>query len=60
MPIGIVPAGTANLLAANLDLPDDLEGAVRVALGRTSLTIDLGRIDGEHFAVMPAWASTPT
>lgn len=52
VPVGILPAGTANLLAANLELPTDLEGAVRVALGDATRTIDLGRIDGEHFAVM--------
>ena len=51
-PLGIVPAGTANLLASNLGLPTDLAGSVRVALGDGTRTIDLGEIDGEHFAVM--------
>jgi diacylglycerol kinase (ATP) len=52
VPVGILPAGTANLLASNLGLPADLEGAVRVALGERTRTIDLGKIGGEHFAVM--------
>jgi diacylglycerol kinase (ATP) len=52
VPVGIIPAGTANLLAANLGLPLDLEGAVRVALGEHTRTIDLGKIGDEHFAVM--------
>ena len=31
IPVGIIPAGTANLLATNLGVPDDLAGAVRTA-----------------------------
>ena len=54
--IGLLPAGTANLLAANLGVPADLGPAVRTALRGTPRTLDLGRllVDGEteHFAVM--------
>jgi YegS/Rv2252/BmrU family lipid kinase len=52
VPVGILPAGTGNLLAGNLGLPKDLPGAVRVALGTGRRRIDLGRIAGEHFANM--------
>ena len=50
--IGILPAGTANLLANNLDIPIDLPGALRVALHGTRRRLDLGKLNGEHFAVM--------
>lgn len=50
--VAIVPAGTANLLAANLDIPQDLPEAVRIGFHGTRRTLDLGEINGEHFAVM--------
>ena len=50
--LGILPAGTANLLAKNLDIPIDLEGAVDIALHGEARAIDVGRMNGEHFAVM--------
>ncbi|MEV4533277.1 diacylglycerol kinase family protein [Asanoa sp. NPDC049518] len=52
VPLAIVPAGTANLLATNLDIPEDLAAAVEIGLHGERRTIDLGRINGEHFAVM--------
>ena len=33
IPIGILPAGSANGLASNFELPDDLESQIEVALG---------------------------
>jgi YegS/Rv2252/BmrU family lipid kinase len=50
--LAILPAGTANLLANNLGVPIDLEGAVDVGLHGSNHTIDVGRMNGEHFAVM--------
>lgn len=50
--IGILPAGTANLLANNLGVPIDLESSVRVALHGPRRSLDVGRINGERFAVM--------
>ena len=50
--IAIVPAGTANLLATNLGIPNTVRGAVRVGLHGTRRSLDLGLINGEHFAVM--------
>jgi len=52
VPLAILPAGTANLLATNLDIPEDLAAAVEIGLHGRRRTIDLGRINGEHFAVM--------
>ncbi|MER5426820.1 diacylglycerol/lipid kinase family protein [Streptosporangium roseum] len=50
--VGIIPAGTANLLAQNLGIPEDLPEAVRIAFHGESRKIDLGKVNGEHFAVM--------
>jgi diacylglycerol kinase (ATP) len=52
VPIAVIPAGTANLLASNLGIPADLPGAVRVAFHGGRRELDLGRLNGEHFAVM--------
>jgi diacylglycerol kinase (ATP) len=41
--IGLLPTGTANLLARNLAIPlDDLMGATRIALSGDTRTIDVG------------------
>lgn len=50
--LAIVPAGTANLFATNLGLPKTIEGAVAVGLRGERKKIDLGRFQGERFAVM--------
>jgi diacylglycerol kinase family enzyme len=50
--LAILPAGTANLLAMNLLVPDDLTGAVRVGLHGERRPLDTGSVNGEHFAVM--------
>jgi diacylglycerol kinase (ATP) len=51
-PLAIVPAGTANLLATNLGIPSDIEGAVVIGLSGARRAIDVGRLNGERFAVM--------
>jgi YegS/Rv2252/BmrU family lipid kinase len=51
-PLAVLPAGTANLLATNLGIPQDIEQAVAIALEGERHRLDLGRLDGEHFAVM--------
>jgi len=50
--IAILPAGTANLLANNLDVPIDLRGAVDVAVHGDPRPIDVGNMNGTFFAVM--------
>ena len=50
--IAILPAGTANLLAANLNVPHDLAGAVRAGLHGDRRRLDTGSVNGERFTVM--------
>jgi diacylglycerol kinase (ATP) len=50
--VGILPAGTANLLATNLDVPKDLEQAVDIALHGARRRLDVGVVNGERFVVM--------
>lgn len=50
--LAIIPAGTANLFASNLEIPQDIEQAVRIGLGGHRRTLDVGRMNGERFAVM--------
>jgi diacylglycerol kinase family enzyme len=55
--MGIIPSGTGNLLARNLDLPLDRDGALHVILAGKTREIDLIEMTvddkaPEHFAVM--------
>jgi diacylglycerol kinase (ATP) len=50
--LAILPAGTANLFASNLGIPDDIGEAVHVGLSGRERRLDLGKMNGEHFAVM--------
>ncbi|WP_240943023.1 diacylglycerol/lipid kinase family protein [Planosporangium thailandense] len=50
--LAIVPAGTANMLASNLGIPRDLAAAVRIGFEGRRRALDLGKVNGEHFAVM--------
>jgi YegS/Rv2252/BmrU family lipid kinase len=57
IPVGIIPAGTGNLLARNLDIPLYLRSAVDVALTGQDRAIDLVQVSGDgmedtHFLVM--------
>jgi diacylglycerol kinase (ATP) len=50
--VAILPAGTANLLAENLNVPHDLAEAVRVGLHGSRRRLDTGSVNGERFTVM--------
>jgi diacylglycerol kinase (ATP) len=57
IPMGIVPSGTANLLARNLGIPMTEDDAIDVVLSGRTRTIDLIKLsvdegEPEHFAVM--------
>ena len=50
--MAILPAGTANLFASNLGIPKHLDAAVEVGLNGNRRKLDVGRMNGEMFAVM--------
>ena len=50
--VAVLPAGTANLLAANLNIPHDLAAAVQVGLHGDRRRLDTGSVNGERFTVM--------
>ena len=57
IPVGIVPAGTGNLLARNLGIPLYLRAAIDVALTGQDRAIDMVAVEGDgiegtHFMVM--------
>jgi len=52
VPLAIVPAGTSNLFATNLGIERDIGEAVQVALRGGHRRLDVGRFEGERFAVM--------
>jgi YegS/Rv2252/BmrU family lipid kinase len=50
--LAIIPAGTANLFATNLGIPKDIPEAVALGLRGQRHRFDVGRFNGERFAVM--------
>ena len=49
IPVGIIPAGTGNLLARNLQIPLYLRAAIGVALTGQDKAIDLVEVSGDGF-----------
>jgi diacylglycerol kinase family enzyme len=54
VPLAVLPLGTGNLLAGYLDLPEDLDGALDVALHGEHRELDVGALDGgsDRFVLM--------
>jgi len=52
VPLAIIPRGTANQVAQNLQIPLELEAAVDVAVHGTPTPMDLGRIGDRAFALI--------
>jgi len=52
VPLAVLPGGTGNLLAANFDIPSDVEGAVEVALHGERRRLDVAAMGEDRFVVM--------
>jgi diacylglycerol kinase (ATP) len=52
IPLGIVPCGTANVLAYELGIPGDVEQACALALRGTPRSVDVGIANGRAFAMV--------
>ena len=50
--LGIVPAGTVNVLALELQLPFQVERACNVIAGGKTISLDLGRVNERRFVLM--------
>jgi diacylglycerol kinase family enzyme len=49
LPLAILPLGTMNHFAKDLDIPVDLSAAMRVLAGFCERSVDLGEVNGEVF-----------
>lgn len=52
IPLGIVPAGTVNVLALELGIPFDTDRACDVIAAGRTLSLDLGTANGRRFTLM--------
>ena len=52
IPLGIIPRGTANQVALNLEIPIGIEKAIDVAVHGVARPLDLGQVDGKAFALV--------
>jgi diacylglycerol kinase (ATP) len=52
VPLAVLPAGTGNLLAGNLGVPEDIAKAVDIGLHGRREVLDLGRVNDGYFSVM--------
>ena len=52
LPLGLIPMGTANVLAAELSLPESAEGVADVLLAQRLRRICVGNASGRRFAMM--------
>ena len=52
IPVSIIPLGTANVLAKELGIPEDINGAVHQLFSGSARKISLGRINGRYFSLM--------
>jgi diacylglycerol kinase (ATP) len=50
--LGIVPAGTVNVLALELGIPSQVAKACRIIAEGTTMTLDLGKVNGRWFVLM--------
>lgn len=50
--LGLVPAGTSNILANEIGLPEDFREAARLAFTGRALAIDVGKANDRYFTLM--------
>lgn len=50
--LGVIPMGTANILALELNLPYEIQAACQVIATGNTLRIDLGNANGRYFSCM--------
>ncbi len=50
--LGIIPAGTVNVLANEFGIPADYQAAARIAIQGDCVSIDLGRANDRYFTMM--------
>ena len=49
LPLGILPAGTANDFAYYFELPSDIDYQLDIALGSKTTSADVGEVNGRNF-----------
>lgn len=49
IPLGVIPAGSGNGLAANLNIPKDINKAIHIIQHNAIRTIDVGRVGDNYF-----------
>jgi diacylglycerol kinase family enzyme len=59
VPLGILPAGTMNVLAKDLHMPDDLDAAVEAVLAGEVRKIDVAVVNGDVFLCSSTLAMMP-
>jgi diacylglycerol kinase family enzyme len=52
IPLGVIPAGTGNVLAAELDLPRDSESIAHMLLQGPVVRLSIGAVNGSPFLLM--------
>ena len=55
VPMAILPFGTANVLSKELAIPEDVHGALEVAVTKSPRTVSLGSITGLHPSLPPRY-----
>jgi len=56
-PVGYIPMGTTNDMAATLELPKDPARAAEIILAGVPLPVDVGRFQGEYFTYIAAFGA---
>lgn len=49
--LGIIPCGTANLFAASLCIPENIQKAIDIILNGSTAKVDIGKAGNEYFAL---------